>query len=287
VARRRRRHGVGGEIGCLAVLVFTAGGLFSAAAQAELCDPATRICIVNPPTTASPWLAPQLVQLRLPSESNPTYSTASWTQPGVPGAEYPRFLETGRPPIKGKIQLVEQGPSGGTSLYQGMIEPRFDSERLGSNTFAPIDGTLILSVSAARSDSGCECVKDDIATFAGLPVLAPFTRFNWRLVKNGKWFRATMSLDARTPLRMTQLLYVSAFDGKGYDFFPLPLRKRRVTGSGPLRIVQQLSARYVHNKCADYRRCRLYADGEMGTAAEWASQDGHLDSLSRPIAIRH
>jgi hypothetical protein len=255
-------------------------------ARAELCDPATRICIVNPPTAASPWLPPQLVQLRLPAESNPTYSSAAWTQPGILGAEYPHSLETGRYPIKGKLQLVEQGTPGGTSLYQGMIEPGFGSEQPGSNLFLPVDGTLTLSVRSARADPGCECIKEDIATFVGLPVMSPVARFNWRLVRSGKWFLATMSLEARTPLRVTQIFYLSGFDGRGYDFLPLPLMKRQLTGAGSLRIVQKLSARYVHNKCSDYRRCKLYVDGEMGSAAESRLEDGLLSSLSRPVVIR-
>jgi hypothetical protein len=268
-----------------ALLLLVGAGVLPAAASADLCDAASRICIVNPPTAANPWVAPQLVQLRLPSEANPAYSGASWTQPGVPGAEYPNYLRSGRYPLKGRLQLLEQGPPGGTSLYQGTIEPRFDSERRGSNTFAPVDGALTLSVVASQSDPACSCTKETTAIFAGLPVLSPFGRFNWRLVKSGKWFRAILSLEARTALRVTQLLYVSTFDGKQYDFFPLPLMKRRVIGTGPLRIEQKLSTAYVHNQCEDYRRCTLYADGEMGTAAESYSQDGLLNSLSRPIAI--
>jgi hypothetical protein len=287
VARReagtRRFMPKAGVVSLLAVASLAA---LAGTARAELCDPATRICIVNPPTAASPWLASQLVQLRLPAESNPAYSGASWTQPGVPEAEYPHGLESGRYPIKGKLQLVEQGAPGGTSLYQGMIEPGFDSERPGNNLFLPVDGTLTLSVRSARADPGCECIKEDIATFAGLPVMSPVARFNWRLIRSGKWFLATMSLEARTPLRVSQILYVSGFDRKGYDFFPLPLMKRQLTGSGPLRIVQKLSARYVHNKCSDYQRCTLYVDGEMGSAVESRLEDGHLSSLSRPIVIR-
>ncbi len=259
--------------------------VLSGTAQAELCDPATRICIVNPPTAASPWLAPQLVQLRLPSEADPSYSGAAWTQPGVPGAEFPRSLESGHYPIKGKLQLLEQGPPGGTSLYQGSIEPWFAAEREGSNRFLPMDGTLTLSVQARVSDPFCQCAKDTTATFAGLPVLGAVSGFTWRIVRSGKWFRAVMSLEARSPIRVEQIFQISAFTKGDVDFFPLPLMKRRVTGTGPLRIVQKLSAAYVHRKCSGYRRCQLYAEGQMGSAAEASAQDGLLSSISRPVAI--
>lgn len=253
------------------------------AQAAELCDAPTHICIVNPPTAASPWIAPQLVQLRLPAEANPNYSGASWSQPGV----YPQALESGGYPIKGGLQLIEQGAPGGTSLYQGTIEPGFSAGPNG-NSFLPADGALTLTVEARASDPICECVKPFATTaFAGLPVLGAITGFNWRIVRSGKWFRAIMSLEARTPIRIEQIFHVSGFEKKGgVDFFPRPLMTRQVTGTGPLQMVQKLSARYVEHKCSGYQRCRLYAEGQMGSAAEPHLADGLLSSVSRPVMIR-
>lgn len=269
------------------ILAIGAGLLaVPAMAGAELCSPDGHFCIVNPPTAATPWVAPQLVQLRLPSEADPTYSGASWTQPGVPGADFPRSLESGRYPIKGNLQLLEQGPPGGTSLYQGSIEPWFAAEGEGSNSFLPVDGALVLSVVARHSDPICTCMKEISATFAGLPVLGAVTGFSWQIVRSGKWFRAIMSFEARTPVRVEQIFHVSAFKGGSVDLFPIPLMTRQVTGSGPLRIVQKLSAAYVQNKCSGYGRCRLYAEGQMGSAAESRLEDGLLSSISRPIPVR-
>lgn len=260
----------------LITLAVMAGVLWPVAAHAELCDPSTRICIVNPPSPASPWLAPQLVQLRLPAEASSTYSRANWTQPGV--VDYPVYLQSGRYPIKGGLQLIEQGAPGGTSLYQGTLEPKFGE---GGPAATPFDGAVTLSVIAAQSDPLCMCVKEAIATFAGLPVRAPVGRFNWRITKSGKWFRAIMSFETRVALRATQILYVSGFDGKRIDLFPLPLMKRVVTATGPIRIEQKLSVRYVQRACTEYRRCTLWADGQLGTAAESPLEDGSLDSRSR------
>jgi hypothetical protein len=266
-----------------AILALAAGLLaVPATAGAELCSPDAHICIVNPPIAATPWVAPQLVQLRLPSEADPAYSGASWTQPGVP---YAFSLKSGRYPLKGGLQLVEQGPPGGMSLYQGTIESVFGSD-LSGNVFLPVDGALTLSVVARHNDPTCECLKEATATFSDLPVLAAVTGFSWRIVRRGKWFRAVMSFEARTPIRVEQIFHVSAFKGERVDFFPRPLMTRRVTGSGPLRIVQKLSARYVQNKCSGYRRCLLYAEGQMGSAAESSLEDGLLSAISRPITLR-
>ncbi len=265
--------------GAVAVLAFFGAGQ----AQAELCDTGTRICVVNPPTAASPWLAPQLVQLRLPTETNLAYSGASWMQPGVSEGEYPRSLESDRYPIKGGLQLVEAGPPGGTSLYQGTIEPIFGQTQVQTPLVLPVDGALTLSVVSKSTDPACNCVKEAVATFPGLPVLAPLARLNRRIVRSGKWFRAIMSLEARTPLRVSQIFYVSGFDGKQYDLFPHPLLERKVTASGPVRIEQKLSTRYVHRQCRAYRRCTLWADGEMGIAAESSLADRLLPSVPRPV----
>jgi hypothetical protein len=257
----------------VALLGFAVGP--AEVAQAELCDPATRVCIVNPPTAASPWIPPQLVELRLPSEAEPQFAGASWTQPGV--SEYPNYLQTGHYPIKGRIELVQQGPPGGTSLYQGTLEP-------GGTALTPIDGTLTLSVDAARSNPTCQCVNHNVATFAGLPVLSPVAAFSWQLVKRGQWFKAVLSLEARTPLRLSQELFgVGSASKERSVVFPLPYRKHVITGSGPLRLVQKLSVRYVQNQCAKLRRCSLSASAWIGTAAESAMEDGPLGSLSRPI----
>jgi hypothetical protein len=266
--------------------ILTLFVLLPAGASADLCNTSGQICIVNPPTAASPWVAPQLVQLRLPSEANPAYSGASWTQPGVPNAEFPHSLATGTYPNKGKLQLVEPGSPGGTSLYQGTVEPNFNAGQ-GLNLFLPADGTLTLTVEASASDPTCQCVKTlASATFTGLPVLGAVTDFSWQIVRSGKWFRAIMSFEARTPVRATQIFHVSTFKGGRVHFFPTPLMTRQVTGSGPLRIVQKLSAAYVQNKCSGYQQCRLYAEGEMGSAAESRLEDGLLSSVSRPIVIR-
>lgn len=238
--------------GAVAVLAFLGAGQ----AQAELCDTGTRICVVNPPTAASPWLAPQLVQLRLPAETNLAYSGASWMQPGVPEGEYPQRLDG--------LQLVEQGPPGGMSLYQGTIEPIFGKTQVQTPLVLPADGALTLSVVSKYTDPACNCATEAVATFPGLPVLAPLTRLNRRVVKSGKWFRAIMSLEARTPIRVSQIMYVAGYDGKEYTFFPHPLRERKVTASGPLRIEQKLSIRYVHRQCRAYRRCTVWAEGEFG-----------------------
>lgn len=263
-------------------LLIAAALAVPAAAQAELCDAASGICIVNPPTAASPWIPPQLVELRLPSEAEPQYSVASWTQSGV--SEYPNYLQTGHYPIKGRLELVQQGPPGGTSLYRGTLEPNFNQEGPGANTFAPVDGALTLSVDAARADPSCQCSKHQIATFTGLPVLSPVAAFSWHLVKRGQWFSAVLSLEARTPLRLSQELYgVGSASKERSVVFPLPYRKHVLTGSGPLRLVQKLSVQYVRNHCAKLRRCSLWASAWIGTAAESALEDSPLNPLSRSV----
>ncbi len=251
-------------------------------ARAELCDPATKICIVNPPSAAAPWIPPQLVQLRLPAEAEPEYSGASWSQPGQSWSD---ALRSGAGLVRGGLQLLEQGMPGGTSLYQGILEARYGYERPS----LPTDGALTLSVVAGHRGSNCTCIEETKATFSELPVLSPIGRFNWRIVRSGKFFQAVMSLEARSAVQIKQLFYISAFDGEEYDFLPLPLMQRKVTGSGSVRVVQRLSARYVQNQCAAYRRCMLWADAKIGPGGEpLGASGGLLESVSRPVVIhRH
>lgn len=51
-----------------------------------------------------------------------------------------------------------------------------------------------------------------------VPVLDAITGLNWRIVRSGKWFRAIMSFDARTPIRVEQIFHISAFKGEKVDF---------------------------------------------------------------------
>jgi hypothetical protein len=263
----------------------TVGGLLIAAAlaiptaaQAELCDAPTGICIVNPPTAANPWVGPQLVQVRLPEDAQPNYSSAGWTQPGAPEGDYPHRL--------GGFQLVEQGPLGGTSLYQGIFEPDLRAHGPGPNVFMPLDGAVNLTVTAAHGDSACTCIKESTATFSGLPVSSTVASFHWQIVRRGRWFQAVMAFEARAPVRVKQLFHVSAFAKNGdVDFAPLPLRERRVTGIGPVRVVQKLSVRYVKHQCEGHRRCELVAEAVMETPTSARVEEELLNSISRKVSL--
>lgn len=250
--------------------------LLPATASAELCDPSGQICIVNPPASSNPWIAPQLVQLRLPSDASAEYSRATWAQPGTFEGDFPRALGQNTYPALGpRLKLIEAGPPGGTSLYQAIVEPeiRVDPPR---NVFAPADGTLNLTVEAKHSDNACECLKEVSATFAGLPILGTVGGFKWRIVHRRRWYAAVMSFYARAPLRLEQLFHISGFNGQEVDIGHLFVTRRKL-GTGPQKIVQKLSAKYVQRHCVPYRRCVLFAEAEFGAPffsynTPWAQQ---------------
>jgi hypothetical protein len=267
-----------GILGSVAVLL----GLLASPARAELCDPASGICVVNPPSAASPWVAPQVVQLRLPADSRPEYSGASWTEAGIPGGEWPRPLSSGI--VNNGLQLLEQGPPGGTSLYQATLRTDFAARATGVNSFAPADGTLSLTVMAGRSDPSCTCIRETTAAFPGLPVLGAIAGFDWRIARGGGFFRAVMSFGARTPVAVEQLFHISGYSKGEIDFLPLPLMRREVTGAGTVRVVQKLSTRYVRNRCRLYRRCDLVAEAILESPGGGSETQGLLSSISRRIA---
>lgn len=262
---------------CTVLLAVALGAyLLPATASAELCSPTSQICIVNPPTAASPWVAPQLVQLRLPSDADPFYSHAAWTQPGTFEGEFPRALgQNTYPELGPSLKLIEAGPPGGTSLYQAIVEPevRVDPPR---NIFAPADGTLNLMVEAKHNDEACGCLKETSATFAGLPILGTVGGFKWRIVRRRTRYAAVMSFYARSPLRLEQLFHISGFNGQEVDLGHLFVTRRKL-GVGPQKIVQKLSTKYVERHCAPYRRCVLFAEAELGAPfinnnAPWSQQ---------------
>jgi hypothetical protein len=235
-----------------------------ASAGAELCSPDGHICIVNPPTAANPWVAPQLVQFRLPSGADPyNYSRATWTQPGAFEGDFSRTLgQNTYPELGPKLKLIEAGSPGGTSLYQAIVEPeiRVDPPR---NIFAPVDGTLNLTVEVVRDDEACKCRKETSATFEQLPILGTVAGFKWHIVHRRRWYAAVMSFYARAPLRLEQLFHISGFNGQEVDIGHLFVTRRKLE-IGPQRIVQKLSTKYVERHCAPYHRCVLFAEAEFG-----------------------
>lgn len=275
----RGRRGFGAAV-VLAVGFLGAG---TATASAELCNPSGQICIVNPPTAANPWVAPQLVQLRLPSEADPYYSHAAWTQPGTFEGDFGRDLgQNTYPELPPKLKLVEAGPPGGTSLYQAIVEPevRVDPPR---NVFAPADGTLNLTVQARHGDNACSCLKEVSATFEGLPILGTVAGFKWRIVHRRTWYAAVMSFYARAPLRLEQLFHISGFNGQKVHIGHLFVTRRKL-GTGPQKIVQKLSAKYVERQCAPYRRCVLFSEATLG--APFINNNA-LWSQQRVVTKRH
>jgi hypothetical protein len=281
--RSRAASGAGRWIGA-AVWLLTLGGsaLFPQLAKAERCDSTSHICIVNPPTAASPWIAPQLVQLRLPAEARPEYSRAAWTQTGLPTGEWPHPLSSGV--INNGLQLLEQGPPGGMSLYQATLQSDLSAHQEGLDTFLPVDGVLTLTVTAGQVEQECSCIKELTATFESLPVFSAIANFNWHIARGRGFFKAIMSFEARTPVHAEQSFHGSGFSKQDIDFFPLPLMEREVTASGPVRIVQKLSIRYVRNRCRGYRRCELVTEGELQSVGGSEGQ-GLLSSISRRIPV--
>jgi|GEM_PF-6760221 len=259
-----RRRGFSAAVVLAGLLAVGLLGSGAATASAELCNPSGQICIVNPPTAANPWVAPQLVQFRLPSGADPyNYSRATWTQPGAFEGDFPRTLgQNTYPELGPKLKLIEAGPPGGTSLYQAIVEPevRVDPPR---SIFAPADGTLNLTIEVVRDDEACKCRKEASATFEQLPILGIVAGFKWRIVHRRRWYAAVMSFYARTPLRLEQLFHISGFDGQKTHIGHLFVTRRKL-GTGPQKIVQKLDAKYVERQCAPYRRCVLFAEAELG-----------------------
>jgi hypothetical protein len=264
------------------LLTLGLSGLFPQLTKAESCDSTSHICIVNPPTSANPWIAPQLVQLRLPAEARPEYSRAAWTQTGLPTGEWPHSLSSGL--INNGLQLLEQGPPGGMSLYQATLQSDLGAHQEGLNTFLPVDGVLTLTVTAGQVEQECSCIKETTATFESLPVLGAISNFNWHIARGRKFFKAIMSFEARTPVHVEQFFHGSGYSKQDIDFFPLPLMDREVTASGPVRVVQKLSIRYVRNRCRAYRRCELVTEGQLQSVGGSEGQ-GLLSSITRRIPI--
>lgn len=228
-----------------------AGAATASSASAEVCDASGKFCIVSPPTAASPWVAPQIVQFRLPAEATPDSSGGQWSQPGMyPGSLFP-------------ATLIAAGAPGGTSLYQATLAPSAEVSR-GSNRFWPVDGAASVTLVARQSDPVCVCYHESTATFDNLPILGTIAGYNWRFKKTKRWYQVITTFTARHPIELEQLFHPSGFTKGRVDIGRIRA-KRITTGIGPQRITQKLSAKFVHRYCAAFGRCGLFAESELGS----------------------
>jgi hypothetical protein len=152
-------------------IVFAALGVllsvaFAGTAQAEQCSPEGKICLVTEATVEHPFESLQTVQVRVASEATSVSMTG------------------GKP-----VQLIEQGPPGGMSLWQGTL-----------GVFEQ-DGMSTLSV-AAR---GFPELPDSYeASFPNQPVRAAVVdRFN-TIKRIGKRYVITFSFTARVGVKVHQ-----------------------------------------------------------------------------------
>lgn len=259
------------RIGLVALVAALALVVAPAAASGEVCDASGRFCIVNPPTAANPWVAPQVVQFRLPAEAHPDYSGGWWKQGERPGGKLAA-------PV-----IVAPGPPGGTTLYQGVLQPVVSVDPV-PNEFLPLDGTVSVTLTAQVSDDACGCYQETTATFDNLPILATLTGFDWRITRRRTSYRAVMSFTARSPVELKQLFHASGFEQDGSVDFGRLRVKRVTSGVGPQRITQTLGARSVSRFCEAFLRCALFTEAVVGAPFEGGSL---LRSVQRPVAAEN
>lgn len=238
--------------GCVALLAGTllAGTSQTQASEPEICQqgttanstttPTKQYCLLNPPTAAQPLGPFPTFRLRTPADVGDRIDVA-WQGPGMLDRLY------------AGMQLLEQGPPGGTSLWQGTIEPW-----LGVDTSSiPRDGTLDLTVVAWNS-------LHETATFAGLPVLSLVSGINVAVRRQKRSYVAVYTATARGPAEARVRMYVSAKNKQGgYDFPGKMTERRTISAGGAIRVETKFSRRYVLKQCQRYRKCKLYGDGYL------------------------
>jgi hypothetical protein len=207
-------------------------------------DPPGQICLVNPPTAVEPWLATQPIQMRVPADV--TRLDVQWRNSD---ALYDRF-NLG-------MQLLAPGPPGGTSVWQGAIQPYLGTIETSS---IPRDGGLTLIATAYKPDSSFS--GSITATFNDLPVLALVNGITERIKRRGKRYVATYSANARVAASVRLRMYISAPEpgGEGYDFPGKKARGTASVSSGVIQSTATFSRRYVLNKCRPYRHCTIFAE---------------------------
>jgi hypothetical protein len=242
-----------GGVAVMAILVL--GGSTGANA-AEVCagtpnlyfpKPGGRICLLDPPSAAAPLAPFPTFQLRVPSEVNRI--DASWR--GSDESPYTSYTA--------RMQVVAQGPPGGTSIWQGSIVPYLGTVYTAS---IPHDGTLDLSVKTSETAPPPAYNHEaETTTFAGLPVLGLVSGIGISVKRQGQRYVATYTAAVRAAAAAKVRMYISAPTKGEFDFPGKPTQNEGGSLGGAVQVTTKLSRRYVLNNCQRYRHCTLFAEG--------------------------
>jgi hypothetical protein len=202
---------------------------------------AGHICLLSPPSPAAPLGPLPTFQLRVPADVNRI--DTRWR-----GFDFSPYFY-----LDAAMQLVAQGPPGGSSIWQGTITP----QPFPGLISVPRDGTLSIEVTTF-ADS-----PDEKTTFADLPVLGLVTGGALTVKRQQQRYVATYVTTVRGPATAKIETYISA-SKEGNISFPGKIITNRASGAGgAVQATAWFPRSRVLRKCKAFTHCTIWADAQL------------------------